>query len=327
LTASNGFDAWLLHGWASGQGRPGADIFTLRHSQAILPFAPPGRCEYIGGVSLSRHKETVGFLCRWLLLVAAVGGVCLCGYVIASSSSSPPSVVRAPIFDDLVLAPGAKGRLTGNMIYMPRGGGMSLMIRVGDGPVRSCPVFSESVSQPVVAPLEKGMHTVRITGEPHGPLAFQELKSNLLVIGLDEPLCLVDAAVVELADTALRKWILNAWLAQKGKKAYLHAGGARELDAFRSLLRSAGDESPVIGHLRSNMAFERLINAVVSNIHLGRRSAGVCVVTSNEPLALLAARHGMDVTLISQRPAREVRNLRRVGTIEELGAEGTDAAR
>ena len=276
-------------------GRPDMDVRAPKFDLAHIRFTQGPCANIVFKVSLSSHKETLGFLCRWLLLVSAAGGVLLCVYVIASSSASRPVTVPAMVFDDLLYAPGANARLTGAITHSIKPAGVSVMIRLDDEPVQNSPIRIAKISHRMSAPLQPGRYEVSIVGAPHSPLAYQASSIDLVVVGLHQPLFLIDATLLQ----EHQAWhALYPWRQSKTHVAYLHPGPARDLQTFRASLRQAGDDAPVIGQLHPGLKYENLINAIANNIHINRRIAPTTIVTPDAKVASVAQRRGLKVVLL-----------------------------
>jgi len=198
---------------------------------------------------MQEWKESVGFLCRWCLLVLAGAAAVLAAWVGVLGSASAAAGLKS----DLVVPDALWGRqkdahLTGYAVPKPpRGNSELVMCSSPKSKLIIAPTYGGRI-YPQLRAAEVGANRLSIRGVPYSRYAFDKAEAVIQVVPLRRDACLLDAGTVLKAESSDRE-AFRACLGELQKRhevAFFHAGQLHEFLAVRRRLRQGYPSVPVI---------------------------------------------------------------------------------
>ncbi|HUT61108.1 MAG TPA: hypothetical protein VNA25_24945 [Phycisphaerae bacterium] len=270
---------------------------------------------------MDEHRsEALGFLCRWCLLAVGCAAVLGAAYMGLSAAVSTGSAERVRlILVDEISRP-ATPTWVGCLTEPPteRDGGNLLMGGVPGGPRSFLGFWSGAFHLRSAAAVRLSRTTA--CGVPYLRLSDAQAEARLLAVPTVRRVFFVEAHLAEQALAAQPQ----AWdrclglLRRRGEVAFVHPGPVVEYEAFRSRLRAAGQDEPVLGSLTRPDGSVRVLRGVAKRMG-GNGAADMMVLTDRPAVAGAAANLGFVSHLIGAgEGVSPHRNLRRHESLQDL---------
>lgn len=246
------------------------------------------------------RREAAGFLCRWGILLLAVGaaGATAGAGLLAATDLLRDVGVRIILPDQVLGARKTKVTLVAGYL-LPH------------APRTRCPVAMGGLSRQSGAlaanggwrqsllsqPLLPGSHDLQVRGVPYGPIPFRFGRARVIVPRADQRLFFLDARWVRQALEG-RPHLVGECVRRMGRLgvvAIWHAGEAEEFQATRKAMNDAGlHDVPVVGRFRHGGTDRRSLWSIVE----AARPARPEVVTADPHVGRWVARRGVRVHAI-----------------------------
>ncbi|MFP4105231.1 MAG: hypothetical protein ACLFVU_03980 [Phycisphaerae bacterium] len=248
-------------------------------------------------------KEIVGFLCRWSLLALMLGllGLAGVGFLQATGAIGSEMEPELMLPDQIRLHRPERAEYLHVFADPPLRykGAAVVAIRQG-GRVRMCgPLVQNAYCR--IDP-EPGREEIAAVGNPFGALAFQRNPATMVTASAEEEVWIIDSDILlDLPRAPARSKPLRQLIGavqSQGLAVVAESGTREEYAARRAAVREIAPDLPVVVRLRGRHYRQGAVRQIGRLFRRDGRKPPV--VTCDDELAILAAREGHPVHLLTE---------------------------